>query len=85
MGTVEIPIIYTEVLLRGMEPLILVAFKTEKVAPVSIKALTAFSFIYIYIYFFFFFFFFPTSPKVLEQRSRKTSHEPSEQPYSCLT
>ena len=65
MGTVEIPIIYTEVLLRGMEPLILVAFKTEKVAPVSIRALTVSPFIII-----------STSPRVLERRSGKAPHVP---------
>lgn len=54
MGTRETPIIYTEVLLRGMDPWILVVFKTEKVI-VSIKGLIAFSCIYF------------TSPKVLEQ------------------
>lgn len=46
MGTRETPIIYTEVLLRGMDPLILVVFKTEKVVSVSIKGLIAFSCIY---------------------------------------
>ena len=39
MGTLEIPTICTEVLLWGREPLILVGFKTEKVAPVSTKVL----------------------------------------------
>ena len=69
MGALEIPTICTEVLLRGREPLILVGFKTEKVAPVSTKVLSVSPCIFI-----------STSPRMLERRRGKTLQVSSEQP-----
>ena len=55
------------------EPLILVAFKTEKVDPVSMRALIVSPCIFTSTY-----------PRVLEKRRRKITSVPQKQPYLCL-
>ena len=55
------------------EPLILVAFKTEKVDPLSMRALIVSPCIFASIY-----------PRVLEKRRGKTTSVPQEQPVICV-